>query len=52
MGHNGNVAFGLTNLPADQADLYVYELDPNDHGKYRYRDRWEKMTTVRKRYRW
>ncbi|MFI2511870.1 penicillin acylase family protein [Streptomyces tubercidicus] len=47
MGHNGNVAFGLTNLPADQADLYVYELDPNDHGKYRYRDRWEKMTTVR-----
>ncbi|MGY4955674.1 penicillin acylase family protein [Streptomyces nigrescens] len=46
MGHNGMVAFGLTNLPAGQADLYVYELDPDDHSRYRYRDRWEKLTTV------
>ncbi|MFD5393504.1 penicillin acylase family protein [Streptomyces sp. NPDC127097] len=46
MGHNGNVAFGLTNLPADQADLYVYELDPHDHSRYRYRDGWEKLTTA------
>ncbi|MFE5845892.1 penicillin acylase family protein [Streptomyces niveus] len=46
MGHNGHVAFGLTNLPADQADLYVYELDPDDHTRYRYRGRWEKLTTA------
>ncbi|MFJ8083214.1 penicillin acylase family protein [Streptomyces sp. NPDC096205] len=46
MGHNGHVAFGLTNLPADQADLYVYDLDPADHSRYRYRDGWETLTTV------
>ncbi|MFJ5775277.1 penicillin acylase family protein [Streptomyces sp. NPDC093094] len=44
MGHNGRVAFGLTNLPVDQADLYVYDLDPDDHGRYRYRDGWEELT--------
>lgn len=46
IGHNGTIAFGLTNLPIDQTDLYVYELDPADHTRYRYGDGWEKMTTV------
>jgi penicillin amidase len=45
IGHNDNVAFGLTNLPADQTDLYVYDLDPNDHTRYRYGNGWEKLTT-------
>jgi penicillin G amidase len=45
IGHNGKVAFGLTNLPADQTDLYVYELDPNDHTRYRYGAGWEQLTT-------
>ncbi|WAL68616.1 penicillin acylase family protein [Amycolatopsis cynarae] len=46
IGHNENIAFGLTNLPIDQTDLYVYELDPNDHTRYRYGNDWERMTTV------
>jgi penicillin amidase len=46
IGHNGTVAFGLTNLPVDQTDLYVYELDPVDHSRYRYGSGWEKLTTV------
>lgn len=46
LGHNGNVAFGLTNIPADQEDLYVYELDPDDPTRYRYGDGWESFETV------
>ncbi|MBB4685274.1 penicillin amidase [Amycolatopsis jiangsuensis] len=46
IGHNGTVAFGLTNLPIDQTDLYVYDLDPADHSRYRYRGRWEPITKV------
>ena len=46
IGHNESIAFGLTNLPIDQTDLYVYELDPNDHTRYRYGAGWERMTTV------
>jgi len=41
IGHNGTVAFGLTIWPADHEDLYVYELDPADPGRYRYADGWE-----------
>ncbi len=33
-----------TIFPIDQEDLYVYQLDPNDHGRYRFRDGWERMT--------
>ncbi len=46
IGHNDSIAFGLTNLPIDQTDLYVYELDPDDHTRYRYGNGWERMTTV------
>ncbi|GAB3466620.1 penicillin acylase family protein [Streptomonospora sediminis] len=46
MGHNGTAAFGLTIFPADQQDLYVYELHPDKPDRYRYRGRWEKMRTV------
>ncbi|QDY75231.1 penicillin acylase family protein [Streptomyces qinzhouensis] len=45
-GHNGHIAFGLTNMPVDQNDLYVYELDPADPTRYRYRDGWEPFDTV------
>ncbi|MET9712761.1 penicillin acylase family protein [Nocardiopsis alba] len=46
IGHNGTAAFGLTFLQADQQDLYVYELDPDDPSRYRYDGDWEEMTTV------
>lgn len=43
IGHNGVAAFGLTVFPADQEDLYVYEMD---HGAYQYRDEWESVEEV------
>lgn len=49
IGHNGTVAFGLTIFPMDQEDLYVYTLDPDDHGRYRYGDGWEPVKVLRER---
>ncbi|MEU6152179.1 penicillin acylase family protein [Actinosynnema sp. NPDC047251] len=46
IGHNQNAGFGLTVFPADQEDLYVYELDPADPNRYRYGDGWENVTRV------
>lgn len=46
IGHNGTVAFGLTIWPADHEDLYLYELDPEDHGRYRYGAEWERFTVA------
>jgi penicillin amidase len=46
IGHNERVAFGLTILPVDQEDLYVYETDPAGESRYRYRDGWEQMEIV------
>ncbi|MEV6149221.1 penicillin acylase family protein [Nonomuraea sp. NPDC052129] len=46
IGHNGTVAFGLTIFGTDQEDLYVYQLDPADPGRYRYGDGWERFTTI------
>lgn len=47
IGHNGSIAFGMTLFSADQEDLYVYELDPDDPTRYRYGDGWEAFTVVR-----
>jgi penicillin amidase len=47
VGHNDHGAWGFTIFAADQEDLYVYETDPADPTRYRYRDGWEAMRTVR-----
>ncbi|WP_158890387.1 penicillin acylase family protein [Amycolatopsis anabasis] len=46
IGHNDTAGFGLTVSEIDQEDLYVYQLDPADPGRYRYRDGWENLTKV------
>ena len=46
IGHNGYGAWGLTVFRTDGEDLYVYETDPEDPNRYRYRDGWEKMTVI------
>jgi penicillin G amidase len=43
IGHNGQIAFGLTIFAIDQEDLYVYETDADS---YRYDGRWEPMRRV------
>lgn len=46
IGHNGVIGFGLTRFYMDQEDLYVYETNPMQASEYKYRDRWEPMTTI------
>ncbi len=46
IGHNDRVAFGLTIWPADQEDLYVYDLHPEDNDRYAYAGAWEKFVVV------
>jgi penicillin G amidase len=47
LGHNADIAFGITIFAMDQEDLYVYELNPDNPNAYRYRNGWEEMTVVR-----
>ena len=49
IGHNGQIAFGLTRFYMDQEDLYVYETNPQNPDEYRYQGRWEPMTVVDER---
>ena len=46
IGHNEYGAWGLTVFSTDGEDLYVYETDPSDPNRYRYRDGWEEMTVI------
>jgi penicillin amidase len=47
IGHNDDIAFGITIFAIDQEDLYVYELSKDDPDSYRYQSGWEKMKLVR-----
>jgi penicillin amidase len=47
VGHNARGAWGFTIFPVDQEDLYVYETDPADPSRYRYRGGWEAMRVER-----
>ena len=47
IGHNDDIAFGITIFAIDQEDLYVYELKSDDPGSYRYGSGWEQMKMVR-----
>ena len=37
LGHNEDIAWGVTNFPADSMDLVVERLDPEDPGRYEAR---------------
>ncbi|HEX2520901.1 MAG TPA: penicillin acylase family protein, partial [Terriglobia bacterium] len=43
IGHNENVAWGVTNLGPDVQDLYVETIDPHRPNFYRVNDHWEEM---------
>ncbi len=47
IGHNGRVAWGVTNVMVDDVDFYVEKIHPDDPRRYRYKDRWETMRAVR-----
>lgn len=46
IGHNEQGAWGLTIFRIDSEDLYVYETDPENPHRYRYRDGWEEMEVI------
>ncbi|MDY0394122.1 penicillin acylase family protein [Virgibacillus halophilus] len=43
IGHNQDIAFGLTIFGHDQEDLYVYKTNPNNPSEYLYKGKWETM---------
>jgi penicillin amidase len=47
IGHNDDIAFGITIFAIDQEDLYVYELKKSDPESYRYKSGWERIRVVR-----
>ncbi len=47
IGHNGQIAWGLTNALADTQDLYLERLDPDDPNRYEYQGQWLEMTVLR-----
>jgi penicillin amidase len=46
IGHNEHIAWGVTVVGTDQADLYVEETHPDDPTRYKVGDHWETMTVV------
>ncbi|MCA0919206.1 penicillin acylase family protein [Pseudooceanicola nanhaiensis] len=46
IGHNDAIAFALTIFGADQEDIMVYDLDPENPLRYRYKDGWAEMEVV------
>ena len=46
IGHNDHIAWGVTNVGADNSDLYQETLDPKGHpGDYLYKGQWLPLTT-------
>jgi penicillin amidase len=47
IGHNERVGWGFTIVPYDMADLFVETIDPENPGRYSYRDQWLPVTVER-----
>jgi penicillin amidase len=47
IGHNEDIAWGVTNAGPDVQDLYLERLDPADPTRYLYRGAWEPVRVVR-----
>jgi penicillin amidase len=46
IGHNAYIAWGVTNVDADNTDLYLEKLDPTGHpGMYQYDREWRPLAT-------
>ncbi|HYW32960.1 MAG TPA: penicillin acylase family protein [Gemmatimonas sp.] len=46
IGRTEQIAWGLTIVGTDQADVYVEELDPADRRRVRFRGAWERMRVL------
>jgi penicillin amidase len=45
IGYNERMAWGATALGSDNADLFEEHVTPDNPNQYRWRDKWETMTT-------
>jgi penicillin amidase len=43
IGHNGQVAWGLTIVGTDQSDVYVEQVNPENRNQVRWGDGWEEL---------
>lgn len=50
MGHNGTIAFTQTIFGSDQEDVYVYETEPGNPDRYRYKGDWVSMISIEERF--
>ena len=46
IGHNENIAFGLTIFAIDQEDLYYYDIDDKKPNQYRYKGQYEVIGSI------
>jgi penicillin amidase len=44
IGHNANIAWGLTNTGPDVMDLYIEKINPANPNQYEYNGQWVDMT--------
>jgi len=49
LGHNDHIAWGITIVGTDQADIFVEETRPEDATHYKLADRWETMKVIREK---
>ena len=46
IGHNRDVAWGITNVMVDDVDFYVEKINPENPHQYWYKDHWEDMKII------
>jgi len=51
IGHNERIAWGVTIVGTDQADIFVEETKPGDATQYKVGDDWQKMVVVKEQIR-
>lgn len=47
LGHNENVAWGVTNTGPDVQDLYIEKRNPQNKYEFLYNDEWEEATVIK-----
>ncbi len=47
IGHNQNIAWGVTNAVSDAQDLYIEKFNPDNPHQYEFQGQWEEAQVVR-----
>jgi penicillin G amidase len=46
VGHNGRIAWGVTNVGHDTQDLYIIRVNPDNPWQYEYQGEWQDMDII------